>query len=344
MAAPVRVLVVDDSAFARKVLREVLEASPYIEVVGIARDGLEALEKIAELSPDVITLDLVMPNLDGVGVLRALPKQGGPRVVVVSISDAESELALTALSLGAIDLVAKPTALATDRLYELADELVRKVRSAAGARVPAAPPSFPRQSSPPPPPRAMRHVELVVIGTSTGGPQALTHLLTSLPASFPVPIAVALHIPPGYTRSLARRLDEASAIDVIEATGSHPLRPGQALIAPGGQHLKIVRRDGALHSLVSSEAAPGLHAPSVDLLFESAASAAGGSVLGVVLTGMGDDGCRGAGAIRAAGGQVLTESADSCVVYGMPRSVVDAGFSTGSATLEAMATLIASRV
>jgi two-component system chemotaxis response regulator CheB len=336
MTAPIRVLVVDDSAFARKVLREIMRL-PAIEVVGIARDGLEALEQIALLKPDVITLDLVMPNLDGIGVLRALPKENAPRVVVVSISNDESELGVEALQLGAAAVVQKPTALATDRLYELEDALVRAVKEAALARTPARKPSVVPVAVPA---RAVR-CELVVIGTSTGGPQALTQLLPMFPKNFPVPIAIALHIPAGYTAELAKRLDRACQIDVIEAADDVVLRPGLAVLAQGGRHLKITGNRDALSVRVDREPMSEPHAPSVDVLFETASSALGGTVLGVVLTGMGNDGLRGARAIHAAGGQLLTEAEASCVVYGMPSVVKEAGLSREQARLEDMAALIA---
>jgi two-component system chemotaxis response regulator CheB len=338
----VRVLVVDDSAFARKVLREVLGASPLIEVVGFARDGLEALERIEELRPDVVTLDLIMPNLDGIGVLRALPAVNRPRVVVVSISDQDSALGVEALHLGAVDVVEKPTALATERLYELRGELLAKVIAAAGARQPRGPEDVP---APPPHAPQVRHAtSLLVVGTSTGGPQALTRLLTSLPASFPVPIAMALHIPAGYTHSLAQRLDKACQLSVLEAEDGMVLRAGQAVLAPGGRHLRIERRGNELVTRVDAAGSPAgegrLHAPSVSLLFETAAREVGRGVLAVVLTGMGDDGLEGARAVRAAGGTILTESEASCVVYGMPRCVWEAGLSSGKAPLERMAELI----
>jgi two-component system chemotaxis response regulator CheB len=336
----VRVLVVDDSAFARKVLREVLGASPLIEVVGFARDGLEALERIEELKPDVITLDLLMPNLDGIGVLRALPATNRPRVVVVSISDQDSALGVEALHLGAVDVVEKPTALATDRLYELRGELLAKVIAAAGAREPA---RVQPAAAPPAELTVRRGTQLLVIGTSTGGPQALTRLLTHLPASFPVPIVMALHIPEGYTRSLAERLDRACPLSVVEAEAGMALAPGLAVLAPGGRHLRIDRQGRELVVRVDPAASGGpgrLHVPSVSLLFESAARHVGRGVLALVLTGMGDDGLEGARAVRAAGGTILTESETSCVVYGMPRCVWEAGLSSGKAALDAMAELI----
>ncbi|MES1209712.1 MAG: chemotaxis protein CheB, partial [Pseudomonadota bacterium] len=257
----IRVLVVDDSAFARKVLRETLSVSTALEVVGVARDGLEALEKIAELNPDVVTLDLVMPNLDGLGVLRALPATGGPRVVVVSISDSNSALGVEALQMGAVDLVQKPTALATDRLYELSGELVAKVIAAGGSRqriiTAATQPSVLRAPT-------LGGVRLVVIGTSTGGPQALTRLLTSLPRDLPCAVAVALHIPAGYTEALARRLNDACALRVFEAAEGAPLEAGSVAIARGGMHLRV-RADGptiTTHLDTKPTAAP--FCPSVD--------------------------------------------------------------------------------
>ncbi len=336
MSAKVRVLVVDDSAFARKVMREMLH-EPDIEVVGTARDGLEALEQVAELKPDVITLDLVMPNLDGLGVLRALPEEGAPRVVVVSISSEESELGVAALQAGAVTVVQKPTALATAQLYELEGELRRAVLEAAEAR--ARPPRTVHAPVAPPLAEDL-DCELVVIGTSTGGPQALTELLTALPKSFPVPIAIALHIPAGYTEELAQRLNRSCEIEVVEASPGLPLLPGRAVLARGGLHLHLTRSAGRLTAHLDPEPRRETHAPSVDVLFESAVGQLGGAVLGVVLTGMGSDGLRGARAIRAAGGRVLAEAERSCVVYGMPRVVMEAGLCVAEAQLEDMALAI----
>jgi two-component system chemotaxis response regulator CheB len=338
VSARPRVLVVDDSAVARKVVREILERSGAVEVVGIARDGLDALERIAELRPDVVTLDLVMPDLDGVGVLRALAElPSPPRVIVVSASAEESELVLEALQLGAVDFVHKPTTLATDRLYELGAELVRKIEAIVGAR--------PRVGATPRPggvalaAPAPGSVELVVVGTSTGGPQALAALLGALPAGFPAALAIALHIPREYTPALARRLDATSALEVVEADEGLELRPGRVVLARGGTHLAVERRRGGLVATLPDGPAT-LHHPSVDVLFESAARACGSGVVGVVLTGMGDDGVVGARAIRGAGGRVLGEAESSCIVYGMPRAVREAGLSSVEAPLERMAEAI----
>jgi two-component system, chemotaxis family, protein-glutamate methylesterase/glutaminase len=340
VTSPIRVLVVDDSAFARKVLREVLSAAPDIEVVGTARDGLEALEKAAELRPDVITLDLVMPNLDGLGVLDGLDPAWNVRVLIVSTADGESELAIAALQRGAVDLVRKSTSLATDRLYESGDELVRKVREVAGSRPPALRPL----SKQPLARRSVGSRSLLVVGTSTGGPQAISRLLCALPEDFPLPIAVALHIPAGYTQALAKRIDDNAAIEVVEAEEGVLFAPGRAVIARGGQHLQLQRRFGELYGTIGRVPADTAHFPSVNVLFASAAEQCGAGTMALVLTGMGDDGAIGASLIRKAGGYVITEAASSCVVYGMPRSVKEAGDSDAEAPLDALPALILSKL
>ncbi|MFT3843066.1 MAG: chemotaxis-specific protein-glutamate methyltransferase CheB [Myxococcaceae bacterium] len=343
MNAPprIKVLVVDDSAFARKVLRESLGASPEIEVIGTAGDGLEALEKISVLDPDVVTLDLMMPNLDGVGVLRELKStRARARTVLVSFSGEDSELVVEGLMLGAFDLVKKPTALATDRLYELSSPLVKAVLEAARARQPEPVP----MASPKVVSSAAVQTKLLVVGTSTGGPQALTRLLAGLPKDFPVPIAAALHIPAEYTAALARRLDDASALTVVEAADGMRLAPGTAVLARGGSQLSLVSDGETLIARVGSEPRNAPFAPSVDVLFRSAAKACGAATLGVVLTGMGDDGLEGSRAIVAAGGRVLNEKEETCVVYGMPKAVKDAGLAAGEARIEAMAEEIVRRL
>lgn len=340
--ARVRVLVVDDSAFARKVVREVLEAEPDLQVVGSARDGLEALEKIAELAPDVLTLDLSMPGLDGLGVLGALAGRPRPRVVVVSTVESDSERGLAALEAGAVELVRKPTAFATGRLIGMAGELVRAVRAAATARSPepwkaseaplAAPPAVPRR-------------RLVVLGASTGGPQALTRVLKALPGDFPAPVALVVHLPPGYTAPFAERLDRECALRVREAEPGLELVPGLVVVARAGVHLKVrAGAHGELTAALDPAPADALHRPSVDELFASAARATGAATLAAVLTGMGQDGLAGARLLRQAGADVLTETEASCVVYGMPRAVWEAGLATAEAPLSRMAAAIIARL
>ncbi|MEO8900352.1 MAG: chemotaxis-specific protein-glutamate methyltransferase CheB [Polyangiaceae bacterium] len=338
---PIRVLVVDDSAFARKVLRESLQSSAQIEVVGTARDGIDALEKIVQLQPDVITLDLVMPNLDGLGVLAALSAQQRARVVVVSMADGESDVGVAALAYGVFDLVHKPTALAVASLHDLAEELVSKVLLAVAQPVRREP----QANLPSPVPvRGTVSERVVVIGTSTGGPQALTRLLKQFPADFPAPIALVLHIPAGYTGPLAQRLNDECAIEVAEATHGMLMRPGLAIVAQAGMHLRCAAEGAGFVVHLDAEPQDSVHRPSVDVLFESAAMTFGKRVLGVVLTGMGDDGTRGARAIVAAGGEVLAEAESSCVVYGMPRVVKEAGLAVAEAPLERMAEAIVARL
>ncbi|HEY6080751.1 MAG TPA: chemotaxis-specific protein-glutamate methyltransferase CheB [Polyangiaceae bacterium] len=346
----VRVLVVDDSAFARKVLRQVLSRSPSLEVIGTAHDGLDALERIVELKPDVITLDLLMPNLDGLGVLQGLKKltnMQAPRVVVVSMSDTQGDLAISALREGAIDIVQKPTSLANDRLYELADELTRKVEAAAMARIsslrsasdkrPAPLLELPASATPP------RH-ELVVVGASTGGPQAISTLLAALPANFPLPIAVVVHIPPGFSQSLAEHLDRDCRIAVAEASDGLLLRPGLALVARAGMHLAFERTPEGFRARVGAAPEGHLHRPSLDVTLRSAAEASRGRVLGVVLTGMGVDGLEGARVVHAKGGTLLTQTEASSVVYGMPRAVWEAGIAAAEASIEDMPALLLRRL
>lgn len=334
----VRVLVVDDSAFARKVLRQVLTEGG-LEVVGTARDGLDALEKIGLLAPDVITLDLMMPHLDGLGVLAALQKPGAPRVVVVSTASDDSETVVAALQAGAITSVHKPTALATDRLYEMSREVVDAVRSAAAARSAVLAPA-PAVHLPP----VGGSTRLLVIGASTGGPQALTAVLTALPAGFPVPICIVLHMPVGYTEAFARRMNDQCALEVVEAADGMGVRPGVVVVGRAGLHLTLLASAGKPTVRLDAVPLDRPHRPSVDVLFASAAKLYGAGVLGVVLTGMGDDGLVGSRAIVGAGGRVITQSAATCVVYGMPRSVAEAGLSDGMVDLERIPAAILARL
>jgi two-component system chemotaxis response regulator CheB len=343
VSSHIRVLVIDDSAFARKVMREVLAAEAGVEVVGFARDGLDALEKIKQLRPDVVTLDLLMPELDGVGVLQAMGQwDHRPHAVVVTTLDESSEVGVAALAAGAFDVVQKPTAIASDRLYDLRPELVAAIRAAAiapqGARRPDGAPVAVVVAE-----GVKAAFDLVVIGASTGGPQAVSAVLSALPSNFPVPIAVVLHMPAGYTASYADRIDHDCALDVFEAREELELTPGRVAIARAGMHLTLEIREGSCRTHLDVSPLDTLHKPSVDVLFTSAAKV-GRRVLGVVLTGMGDDGLAGARAIRASGGHVIAEAASSCVVYGMPRAVAENGLANQIVPLERMAAAIAAAV
>ncbi|HVK18359.1 MAG TPA: chemotaxis-specific protein-glutamate methyltransferase CheB, partial [Fimbriiglobus sp.] len=289
-------LVVDDSAYVRKVVREILSRSPFLEVVGAARDGEEALELVERLSPDVVTLDLNMPHCDGLDFLRRQMARRPLPVIVVSVASDSGELVMQALDAGAVDVVQKPTALATERVLEIAGDLVAKVKAAATARVhvpdPASRPALivPAAVTP-----RTRRTDVLVIGVSTGGPQALKQLIPRLQADFPLPVAVVLHMPVGYTALFARSLAAACRLEVAEAHDGDVLRPGQVLIAPAGFHLSFARRpDGVATAKLGLHPLDTPHRPAVDVLFRSAADVYGDRTLAVVLTGMGSDGTRGA--------------------------------------------------
>lgn len=342
MTELVRILIVDDSAYVRKVIRQMLSRSPFLEIVGTARDGREALEMAEELRPDVITCDLIMPELDGVGFIKAQMARRPVPIVVVSVASESGELVLAALDAGAVDFVQKPTALATERVLEIADELIEKVKAAAASRPaparPVLPPVVPR------PPEA-RSVDIVVLGISTGGPQALKLLIPRLPAELAVPMAIVLHMPVGYTELYARKLNEQSALTVLEAQGGEVVTKGHVYLAPAGRHLTLRRNPaGDVTTQLDVRPLDTLYRPSVDQLFQSAADVYGSRVLGIVMTGMGSDGREGAAWIKAKGGTVLTESEASCVVYGMPRSIVEAGLSDGQVMLDGMADALMARI
>jgi two-component system, chemotaxis family, protein-glutamate methylesterase/glutaminase len=336
-----RVLVVDDSAYVRKVLKQMLARSPFIEVVGVAHDGVEALELAAQLSPDVITTDLMMPELDGVGFVRAQMACRPIPILVVSIASESGELVLAALEAGAIDVVQKPTALATEKVFEIADELITKVKAAASVpltRVPRLDGSAPIAPTPVLRQPRIGNIDLVVIGISTGGPHGLKQVIPRLSADFSVPVAIVLHMPIGYTELYAQSLRALAALDVIEAREGDIVQAGKVLLAPAGYHLMLRREpDGKVVAHLSLLPLDTPHRPSVDVLFQSAAQVFGARILGIVMTGMGTDGLQGAAWIKAQGGSVWTESEESCIVYGMPRAVVEAGLSDRSISLAEIA-------
>jgi len=343
-----RVLVVDDSAYVRKVIKQILSRSPFLDVVGVSRNGEEALTMVEELRPDVVTVDLIMPGMGGLGFIREQMTRHPMPIVIVSIASENSHLVLDALDAGAIEFVQKPSALATERIFEMSSELIETVKAAGMVQMSqvantaskaAAAAKIAPVVSRQPGDRTM--VDIVVIGISTGGPQALRHLIPRLPVDFPVPVALVLHMPVGYTEMYAQKLNEISTLPVCEAAEDTPLRPGEVLIAPAGRHLTI-RKNAQGRAFTHLDAQPfdSLHRPSADVLFSSAAEIFGGRVLGVVMTGMGDDGTEGARLIRNSGGRILAESEQTCVVYGMPRSVVQAGLADRIVPLDRMADAI----
>jgi two-component system, chemotaxis family, protein-glutamate methylesterase/glutaminase len=340
-----RVVVIDDSAYVRKVVREILSRSPFLEVIGTARDGREALEVVERLEPDVVTCDLIMPELDGVGFVREQMQRRPVPIIIMSVARETAEAALTALDAGAIDFVQKPTALASEKIFEVSNELIEKVKAAGGIslnRIPTPPaPSIPPATEPTTMIAGTHAVDLVVIGISTGGPQALKRLIPQLPADFPVPVVMVMHMPVGYTEMYAAKLNEQSRLEVREAAEGDEIKPGRVFLAPAGRHLSLKRdANGTVITHLDARPFNTLHRPSVDVMFQSAAEVYGNRVLGIVMTGMGSDGKQGAAWIKAQGGLVFTEAESSCVVYGMPGSVVEAGLSDKSIALGDMARAI----
>ncbi len=326
-AKPVRVLIVDDSALIRKMLTEILSSDPDIEVLGTAQDPYVAREKIKSLNPDVITLDIEMPKMDGIEFLRKIMKlRPMPVLMVSSLTQQGADATLHALEIGAVDYVAKPTQDLQQGLAEKCAEIVAKVKAAATARVHSRAEERPARiemlsSSAP----GYRSTETVVaIGASTGGVEALTSVLTVLPPDSPA-ILVTQHMPASFTRSFAVRLDGMCAINVTEARDGVRVLPGHAYLAPGDQHLRLARSGANYICRVGGQDRVSGHCPSVDVLFHSVAECAGSNAVGVILTGMGKDGAGGLLAMRQAGARTLGQNEASCVVYGMPRVAHEAG-------------------
>ena len=321
MSDRIRVLVVDDSAFVRKAVGRMLATADDIEVVGYAKDGEEGLELARQLKPDVVTLDVRMPRLGGLETLeRLMAEQPVPVLLMSTLTQEGAEVTLRGLELGAMEFVDKSSVQPMSML-SLADELVTKIRALGGARVRS------RPQPKPAPVKAPGRVtaQCVVIGASTGGPAALQAVVSGLPAAFPAAVVIVQHIPRGFSRSLAERLDARSAIPVREARHGDAVEPGQVLLAPAGIHTRIVRAGSGIEVALEEEPSEALHRPSVDVLMLSAADVYGARALGVVLTGMGSDGTEGLRAIRERGGLTLAESAETCVIFGMPKAAIDAG-------------------
>jgi len=327
---PLRIVVADDSAFMRRLLSDALERNGFT-VLAAVEDGDQALKACRDLRPDVLTLDLAMPGLDGIGVLRGLREESSPIPVVVvsAFSPAHGARAVDALAEGAVDLVAKPAA--GEALQSFLMELGEKVTLAASSRR-VRPPQR-AASTPALPPRAATRVRrsskprTVLIACSTGGPRALAEILPKLPSPLGAGALIVQHMPPGFTGSLAERLNRASALNVREAVAGDRLEPGTVLVAPGGQHLRI-HPDKT--TALDDDAAPigGLR-PRADLTIADAAKIFGPDLLLVVLTGMGKDGLEGAYEVRKRGGRILVEAESSCTVYGMPRAIVEANLADG---------------
>jgi two-component system, chemotaxis family, protein-glutamate methylesterase/glutaminase len=334
---PIRVLVVDDSAVMRKLLSAVLRRDPQIEVVATAIDGVVALQKLARFEPDVVTLDLEMPRMDGLDFLRQIVRQSGPPVLVVSAHTQQgANQTLAALEMGAVDVVAKPRDVLRGGLELLARELIGKVRAVAGRRW--------RKPRAQPLPGYVRAKtvnvgtarRVVAIGVSTGGPAALGYLLPRLPPDLGAAVVVVQHMPEGFTAMLADRLNQACAQPVAEARDGEPLRQGHVYIAPGGRHLRVATGENGPILLSSAGTRLAAHCPSVDVLFQSVALEFGARATGVLLTGMGEDGAAGLLAIRGASGHTIAQDEESSVVFGMPKAAILRGAVQHVLSLERM--------
>jgi two-component system chemotaxis response regulator CheB len=316
--APTRVLIVDDSALMRQMLADLLAHENDIEVIGTAADPLIAREMIKRLNPDVLTLDVEMPRMDGLEFLeRLMTLRPMPVVMVSTLTASGTETTLRALELGAVDFIAKPQMVTAEGMRRAAAELAAKLRAAAQAKV------RPAAARPTPRPAAgggyARPGSIIAIGASTGGVEALREIVGSLPPDCPA-VLITQHMPAAYTRSFAARLNGLAAVAVREASEGAPVLDGHVYIAPGDEHLRLARAGAGFVCRLGSEPLISGHRPSVDALFHSVAEAAGAAAIGVILTGMGRDGAQGLLRMREAGAMTFGEDASSCVVYGMPKA------------------------
>ncbi len=334
----VRVFIVDDSAFVRRTLTKMLERDPRIEVIGTAWDGREAVEKIPRLKPDVVTLDINMPKMNGIEALDIIMKKMPVPVIIVSSEDQYIiEETLEALEHGAVDFILKPTNNASEKLFQIQTELVSKVLALAASKHKLLaqephPPLLQRETRPQPPlhpaaaPKMRIQPECVAIGVSTGGPTALYHIIPKLPKDFPAGIVIIQHMPPGFTKPLADRMNKNSALTVKEAENGDEVVPGLVLVAPGGHHL-FLRRDmrKKIIARVDSEPSHYIHIPSIDITFSDVADLYHDAAIGIILTGMGKDGVDGLERIKQNGGRTIAEDESTCVVFGMPEVAIRRG-------------------
>ncbi|MDZ4163850.1 MAG: chemotaxis response regulator protein-glutamate methylesterase [Smithellaceae bacterium] len=342
----VKVLIVDDSAFMRNALSSMLSSDHEIQIVGTARDGIEAIEKVATLKPDIVTMDIEMPKMDGLTALRhIMEKTPVPVIMVSSLTSDGAKATLHALELGAVDFIPKNLSELSVNIVKIKEMLIDKIkqigrkghtRTMARRKLSIIEPDPSRYVVPIR--SAERKIGIVAIGTSTGGPGALQQILPLLPKDFPVPIVIAQHMPPNFTRPFAERLDQLSKISVKEAEEGDSLRPGMALVAPGRGHMRLKRLRG-IDTQVSISESQGDHVyrPSVDALASSVSEYYPGRALGLILTGMGNDGLKGFTALKKSGSRIYAQDEMSCVVYGMPRAVVEAGLADKILSLEEIA-------
>lgn len=339
MAKDIRVLIVDDSELIRAMLKEILEHDPRITVVGVAVDPYDAREKIKQLNPDVLTLDVEMPKMNGISFLRNLMRLHPLPVVMIStLTEEGAPATLQALELGAVDFLAKPKVHTPAALKEYQEDVCEKVKTAASANLRAnrhvaqAPSASDEVTAEPLDELKFRKNFLVAIGASTGGTEAIKEVLKGLPANFP-PIVIVQHIPPSFSRTFAARMDGVSAMTVQEACDGMEIHHGNAYIAPGGRQFKIIREGTRLRCRVFDAEKVSGHRPSVDVLFRSVAETMGGNVISVIMTGMGSDGAQGTQLLKEQGAATVAQDKNSCVVWGMPRAALDRGGVTHQVTL-----------
>jgi two-component system, chemotaxis family, protein-glutamate methylesterase/glutaminase len=335
---PIRVMVVDDSVVVRKIVTDVLSEDPAIEVVGTAVNGKVALAKLDQLKPDLVTMDIEMPELDGIQAVRGIREGAGgaghsriPIIMFSTLTERGATATLDALSAGANDYVTKPANVGSvsQSMESVRQQLIPTIKALLGRPVHPLPArvAVPAPAPRPAPPRTAPATTpaVLVIGSSTGGPEALARVIPALPAALPVPVLVVQHMPPVFTRQFAQRLDRLSALRVVEAVDGTPLLPGTVHLAPGDHHLVIRGTGRGLTTAVNQAPPENFCRPAVDPLFRSAVAAYDGAVLGLVLTGMGSDGRAGAAEIRAAGGHVVVQDQATSVVWGMPGAIAQAG-------------------
>jgi two-component system, chemotaxis family, protein-glutamate methylesterase/glutaminase len=322
----IRVLIVDDSALVRRLLSEALGRDPNIEVVGTAQDPYVAKDKINQLKPDVLTLDVEMPRMHGLTFLKLLLEQRPmPVVMVSSLTEHGADTTLQALDLGAVDFVTKPRLDVSQGLGELMPELVAKVRAAATVKVQKRVAASATAEGTKPVARLGKTTyKVIALGASTGGTEALRDVLAAFPADCPGTLIVQ-HMPEHFTSAFARRCNDAAAIEVLEAKDGDRVIPGRALIAPGNRHMRLVRLGAEYVVRIDQSEPVNRHRPSVDVLFDSVSEAAGANAVGVIMTGMGDDGARGLLRMREAGAHTIAQDQESCVVFGMPREAIERG-------------------
>jgi two-component system, chemotaxis family, protein-glutamate methylesterase/glutaminase len=324
---PIRVLIVDDSAFMRTALSRMIASDPGICIVGTASTGIEALEMLPSLNPDVITLDVQMPGLDGLQTLtRIMAEFPRPVIMVSSVTVKDADTTFSALAAGAFDYVPKELSTSTLSVLHLRNDLIAKVRAAAESRAPGAlviPRKTPASIGLPAREALLPASAIVALGISTGGPKALQDILPILPADTPVPILVVQHMPPGFTAPFAKRLNSLCAVSVREAKHGEVVQPGVVYIAPAGTHLTVDRGSSRTLTCLSDKPENQLHVPSVDIMMQSVASAYHSLAMGIIMTGMGSDGMQGMSAIHREGGLTVGQDELSCAVYGMPRACAE---------------------